>query len=333
MSKFLILFTILVVGCGGSDGQSPGTGGDDTGTGGVAGTGGEAGEGGSGGTVNTGGTGGAGGEAGAGGTAGVGGEGGSGGDPNVVTVTNADGSNPRECRIAYCGDKLHECGDCLDNDGDDLFDAEEGNAICLNQCDNQESNENLSTNVPGEGGENCTADCYFDVGGGISDNEAAWNYVCDIEVPMQNCSWQDRDYDRICAPFFDEEGIPVAFVPEDNFCEAITPNGCDCFGCCDIFGIEGFVFLGTEDGDFGGNCTLETPEYCGSCTIQQECFNEVGECELGIGMTVDDLPEHCQAELRCPDQEVPLPCGAEGDALCPVNHYCITGCCVEVIVQ
>jgi hypothetical protein len=310
MSKYLILLTMIVVGCGGSAGENPGGSGGDNGTGGIAG------DGGSGGTVNTGGTGGVGGEggeAGNGGTAGVGGVAGNGG---------AGGTGPVFLDT--------ECGDGIDNDGDGLVDSDD--PYCLGPYDNKESDENLGTGVGGEGAENCKADCYFDDGGGSGDDTCTWNHGCDPLVPMNNCSYLGTNQEaNFCGEFQDPEFFQTDLCYD--VCEPITPNGCDCFGCCEVAGVEGHVFLGTENGDLGGNCTLETPEFCAACTPQDSCYNELGECELGIGMTIEDLSPECQAANRCPDQETPLPCGEEGDNACPYNSYCITGCCVEIIVQ
>lgn len=327
MSKYLILLTMIVVGCGGSAGENPGGSGGDGGTGGVAGIGG------SGGTVNTGGTGGVGGvggEAGNGGTAGVGGVGGA-VEPGCVPVVTVGGNTPL-------------CGDCIDNDNDGLFDSED--PYCLGPYDNKESDENLGTGVGGETGENCKADCYFDWGNGSGNDTCTWNHGCDVLAylpldpedpegrhsgPMANCSYTTSQYENFCRPLEDYSQTDLCL----DVCEPLTPNGCDCFGCCDVAGVEGHVFLGTEDGDLGGNCTLDTPWFCASCTPQLSCYNELGECELGIGMTLEDLYKaqpHCEEEDRCPDEGV-QPCGEEGDDVCPDNSYCITGCCVEIIVQ
>lgn len=323
MSKYLILLTILVVGCGGSDGGEPGVGGNDgtgpctvtpSGDGHVSvdcGTGGSAGEGGSGGTVNTGGSGGTAGVAGSGGTSGTGGI----VDPGCVPIDS-------------------ECGDCLDNDGDGRIDAED--PYCLGPFDNKESDDNLGTGVGGEGAENCKADCYFDDGGGSGDDTCKWNHGCDPLVPMNNCSYLGTSQEaNFCGEFQDPEFFQTELCMD--VCEPITPNGCDCFGCCEIPGVEGHVFLGTENGDLGGNCTLETPEFCAACTPQDSCYNPLvvdppnGICELGIGQTVEDLPVECQELLRC-DVGV-QPCGMEGDDACSSSFYCITGCCVGIVVQ
>lgn len=41
------------------------------------------------------------------------------------------------CAIASCASKLFECGNCLDDDHDDLFDEEDPD--CLGPCDNSEN--------------------------------------------------------------------------------------------------------------------------------------------------------------------------------------------------
>lgn len=286
MSKYLILLTIAIAVGCG------GSDGGDSGVGGDDGTGGTAGEGGSGGTVNT------------------GGSGGTIPEPEPVIVENPDGTT-RECFPIAA-----ECGDCVDNDGDGFVDSDD--PYCLGPFDNKESDDNLGTGVGGEGAENCKADCYFDDGGGSGNDTCAWNHKCDPETPMTNCAYTPDS--NFCS--FPEFQTDLCYA----VCEPITPNGCDCFGCCEIAGEH--VFLGTENGDIDGNCTLDNPGGCAACTPQASCFNPLGECELGIGQT--ELPETCEVQ-RCENEA--QPCGLEGDASCTSGTYCVTGCCVEVVVQ
>jgi hypothetical protein len=263
--------------------------------------------------------GGEGGSPGTGGVAGVGGAGGSGGTVNTGGFGGDGGAG------GYvepgCVSLGTECGDCIDNDGDGLVDSDD--PYCLGPFDNKESDENLGTGVGGEGAENCKADCYFDDGGGSGDDTCEWNHSCDPLTPMANCGYTPDSH--FCD--LPEFQTPLCM----DVCEPITPNGCDCFGCCEIPGVEGHVFLGTENGDLGGNCTLETPQFCAACTPQANCFNPLEGCELGLGQNVADLTEECQVALRC-DEGV-QPCGEEGDASCASGEYCITGCCVGIVVQ
>jgi hypothetical protein len=144
-----------------------------------------------------------------------------------------------------------------------------------------------------------------------------------------------------------------------DFCAPLTPNGCDCFGCCEIT---------LDDGDtvnvvIGGGCSEETIEDCTECVqTTTDCSNECGRCELCLGKTTADLPEDCFPDEPPPtggsggsggtggtggtggvggsggnggtggSDEPPYecdggkdPCDAQGD--CSVGFYCSLGCC------
>jgi hypothetical protein len=89
------------------------------------------------------------------------------------------------------------------------------------------------------------------------------------------------------------------------------------------------VYLGSEL-DGAGTCTrddLDDPERCKPCTQVPSCLNPCEECELCVGKT--ELPESCgnggQSTPACPTDS--QACGVEGLTGCPLDHYCITGCC------
>ncbi|RLB44558.1 MAG: hypothetical protein DRJ42_31445 [Deltaproteobacteria bacterium] len=142
----------------------------------------------------------------------------------------------------------------------------------------------------------------------------------------------------------------------------MTPNGCDCFGCCDIPGGTGnFVYIGTVDEDTReGTCTLAdaaNPELCHPCTIAPDCYNPCGRCEICLGRTAADLPADCfpppppvdagtpSDAGTLPDGGTPPPvdsgpppppptcddgrqaCDVPGTGPCPGGYFCITGCC------
>jgi hypothetical protein len=112
-----------------------------------------------------------------------------------------------------------------------------------------------------------------------------------------------------------------------DVCLPLTPNGCDCFGCC-AFG-DKTVYLGSElDGE--GSCTredIDDPTRCKPCTQVEACLNPCEECEICVDKAPP--PEHCgsdgQLTPSCPTDS--QACGVEGLTQCPIDHYCITGCC------
>jgi hypothetical protein len=277
---------------------------------------------GTGGMLGTGGT------AGMGGVSGVGGASGFGG-------TGAVGGAVGGCFEARCPDgKLYECGDCMDNDEipDGLIDDKDPE--CLGPCDNTEGPV-LTTGTPGTTGNQCQADCYFDGGNGCGRDDCCWDYSCYEDSPVRQCPYTTPTL-AICA-----EPQPVTCLP---LCGPLTPNGCDCFGCCTLDEGKSYVYLGSEDANNNGTCTfadLANPELCRSCTPVEDCLNTCERCEICLNKPT--IPEDCfpgsggsggmgsggaggDGGDRCaPDTQ---PCGLEGDD--PCVGFCLTGCCLVV---
>ena len=250
------------------------------------------------------------------------------------------------CFPATCQGRINACGDCIDNDGDGLVDSMDPN--CLGACDNNETG--LYHEIPGGDTPNCKLDCYYDSDQGSGNDRCSFDARCDMESPDELCPYVEPPPGNArCG-----ETQPDACL---DFCQPLTPNGCDCFGCCEIAGNT--VFVGTYDRATDTHtCTLEAAiagdfEACHPCTQQTDCFNDCGPCELCLGRDPEDLPEECfppppedmgtpmdlgtppdgsapPADMftpspRCPDGR--QPCGLDGDALCPANYFCLTGCC------
>ncbi|MGE0787907.1 MAG: hypothetical protein AB7S26_19690 [Sandaracinaceae bacterium] len=270
-----------------------------------------------------------------------------------------DGGGTFVCYVTSCGGHLNDCGDCMDNDGDGRVDARDPE--CLGPCDNTEG-PILLAGVGGETGGPCRSDCYFDFGNGSGNDRCSWDHRCD---PLE------------AAPRYDPEGMGCAYdasrvggmtCPTNqpmsclDRCVPLTPNGCDCFGCCTFDAIHGrpqamggeWVWIGSVmDGTNTGTCTLADVtdvDACRPCTPVADCFNDCGDCELCIGR--DTLPPECTPgstdggvppidgggsrwdggvpPMRCPAgvQE----CGLPSDPNCPPDFYCITGCCQSIII-
>lgn len=292
----------------------------------------------------------------AGGTGGVGGGNGTGGsgvggtgyaigpdggqvqvDPNGQTVTDDLGTFT--CYQITCEGHLLACGDCVDNNDDGLIDSHDPE--CLGPCDNTEEPA-LTAAVGGENGGPCKADCYFDFGNGSGGDDCIWDHQCDV---------------LSVAPDYHPEGVACAFdqslvgskdCPSEQSatclatCRPLTPNGCDCFGCCTFPSLQGeFVWIGSvEPNDSNdGSCTFDQitdPTKCEPCTPVENCFNDCGVCELCLGKNT--LPPECLPPdaggppppgSRC-DAGI-QPCGLPGDPACPPGDYCVTGCCQETI--
>ena len=272
--------------------------------------------------------------------------------PGVVITE--DGGFMWTCRRASCGGRVTECGDCIDNDGDGT--ADERDRECLGPCDNTEGPA-LTAGVGGETGGPCQSDCYFDFGNGSGNDDCFWDHRCD---PLS------------VAPNFPPEGDSCPFEASrvggrtcpatqsdtcGEVCRPVTPNGCDCFGCCTFDEISGrapgaggpYVWIGSVfDGTNNGSCTfadVEDTSLCKPCTPVGDCLNECGRCELCIGRDPASLPADCfpppptdggvpsdmgTPSLRC-DPGVQA-CGLPGDALCGPDYYCVTGCCVSTFM-
>lgn len=229
------------------------------------------------------------------------------------------------CVPADCGARSYQCGDCDDNDGDGLRDA--ADPECLGPCDDSELElfSGLDTNVNAS----CRIDCYFDSNSGYDDG-CEWAFACDANgVPPDYSPTGDArcEYDpaRDCTVELEgqTEQCRDACLPQ-------VPNGCDCFGCCELPANSGrFVWLGSENLD-AAHCELATnddPSVCRPCTQVPSCNNPCDTCELCVGKS--SLPESCGGNLAaCPFDW--RSCDARSGLGCGELEYCITGCCVPL---
>jgi len=288
----------------------------------------------------TGGTSATGGNAGTAGTSGMGGLAGSTGSGGVTGTGGSTG----ECQLIQCAGRVTLCGDCMDNDGDGLIDNDDPE--CLGPCDNYEGEELLS-GVGGETGEQCKADCYFDFGNGAGNDDCHWSRSCDPLEPKVQCTYDGGLLGGKDCPDTQSQLC-------EDVCVPLTPNGCDCFGCCTFpelagagpGGDDGYVYIGSESG-----CTFATvtdPASCQACTPAGSCLNTCGRCEICLGKP--DIPADCfpgtggsggmsggggsggsDGGARCPvGKQV---CGLPGDDPCAGGSFCLTGCCTEIVVE
>jgi hypothetical protein len=184
--------------------------------------------------------------------------------------------------IAECNGVVYACGDGIDNDGDGKIDAQDPE--CSGPCDNDEGS--FATGIPGDNKDACKQDCFFDGNSGSGNDGCEWNLKCDPLSPGQNLKPKACPYD---PSYKNCPGQQSALCKQ--VCLYLTPNGCDCFGCCTVFigpGVSITVFLGS-----GPTCSVTTPQNCAPCTPVPDCNNPCGECELCLGKTINDLPAHC----------------------------------------
>ena len=240
----------------------------------------------------------------------------------------------------------YKCANCIDDDEDGFTDAFDPD--CLGPCDNNE--EGFDLLIPGGDTPSCARDCYFDKDQGRGNDDCNWDSRCDPLSPDSRaaCSYNPDAPSAAC----DDELTSMCL----DYCPPLVPNGCDCFGCCNIKerheDPDNWVFIGTLDSAGDGTCTLERAlaedeDACHPCTPHGDCSNECARCELCLGKTT--LPADCfdtpppdagtlpdggtppepdggTPSDRCPGGE--QPCGLPGDPLCADGYYCLTGCCV-----
>ncbi len=314
----LALGVLIVFGCGDSGESDDGTGGGaGTGAAGAAGAGagtgatgadGGAGLSGGGGTGATG-TGGTG--TGGTGTGGVGTGGtGTGGVGTGGAATGGTGGvilpDGGTCIPLTCQGKVYKCGNCLDDDGDGKADLADPD--CLGPCHNAE--DTFYGSIPGQNAAPCKQDCYFDQDTGSGNDDCYWSHECDPKSIGPD--YPPEGLDKGGKPFCEYD--PKAKTPGttqtcaqlkakqsticSGYCGPLTPNGCDCFGCCEVganIGTGKYVWLGSTDPKTGdGICELgkETdPTKCRPCTPVDACLNTCEKCELCLGKTT--LPPEC----------------------------------------
>jgi hypothetical protein len=225
---------------------------------------------------------------------------------------------PIECR----GKPLH-CGDCLDNDDDGVVDAMDPD--CLGPCDDDE--DGLSSGMVVTQSPNCRLDCYFDGDSGVGNDQCEWSHKCDEAsvAPDYPPSGEAR-----CA--FEPTGpsMPIdcaALGSEQppgclDSCLPLVPNGCDCFGCCELPDGQ-FHFIGRGRGELGCQLdALDDAATCPVCTPVTSCFNSCEKCEVCVGRELDPS---CNGNNVCP----PGQAACMTDAPCDFQEYCVTGCCVR----
>lgn len=205
-------------------------------------------------------------------------------------LAKIDGANT--ANQPTCSGKVMACSDGIDNDGDGQIDA--ADPECTGPCDDDEGS--FASGIPGDNMDPCKQDCFFDGNSGSGDDKCEWDLRCDPKSPGANLA-------KACPYNPSYKNCPTTQAADClTKCLPIVPNGCDCFGCCQIFanGQSFTVYLGS-----GPTCSTQTPQNCAPCTPVASCLNTCGECELCLGKTIADLPLKCFIPIPPKDAGVP----------------------------
>ncbi|HET7544142.1 MAG TPA: hypothetical protein VFK05_29925 [Polyangiaceae bacterium] len=242
------------------------------------------------------------------------------------------GAPAHACQPAACKGKVYQCGDCLDNDGDHLADSDDPE--CTGPCDNSE--DSYYGGIPGQNNAPCRQDCYFDQDTGSGDDHCYWSHECDprsLTPDFPPSGDSQCAYDPNSKIPGTEASCQQLSEGQESTCLAtclpLTPNGCDCFGCCELPAQSGnYVWLGSATQNVG-TCNADNvsdPSACHPCTPVRSCLNPCEACEVCVGRSAP--PADCTSNNppRCPAGVAA--CGQVGEPDCDPGYYCITGCCM-----
>jgi hypothetical protein len=239
-----------------------------------------------------------------------------------------------------CPTSPSQCNDGIDNDGDGKIDLDDPE--CVGSCDNDEGS--FGTGIAGDNIDACKQDCFFDGNSGMGDDGCEWNLKCDPANPGAHAT-------RACPYDPNYKNCPTQQSDQCiKSCQRITPNGCDCFGCCTVsFNGQPLNVM------LVGSCkagALGDPAACPRCTQQTSCLNPCGKCEVCVGKPAPDPscvlnpPVTDGGSLMSgdagsigidsgsgpPPADSPCPAGVTycgpGGSACPAGAMCLTGCCL-----
>jgi len=249
-------------------------------------------------------------------------------DPSLVPAPPDASLVPANgpCEPVSCGGRPQQCGNCRDDDADGRIDANDPE--CLGPCDDSEGALFSGIDVRVNG--SCRSDCYFDLNSGSGDDGCNWSFRCD---PLSRA---ESDYSPTGLLMCEYDGSLATCQMDatrtsacQTGCLPLTPNGCDCFGCCELpTGSGQFIWLGSQNLD-QTHCELATsadPAQCRPCTPVPDCQNDCQECELCVGKP--ELPASCGGAPACAYGVAS--CDPREPGACGSLHYCITGCCVPL---
>lgn len=206
-----------------------------------------------------------------------------------------------------------QCTDEKDNDGDGLIDWMDPE--CTFPGDNDESS--FSSGIPGDNIDPCKIDCWFDGNSGSGNDGCIFAGRCLPGSTDPRCPYSP-------AAAADPKQCPPQSDKCRSVCEPLTPNGCDCAGCCDVFDKLG---RSTRVRIVSG-CTaasLGDPTKCPPCEKVPDCGKPCGRCDYCLGKWA--IPSDCTDADKTACPAGAKRCGPGNPCAC--GEYCLTGCCVR----
>jgi hypothetical protein len=252
-----------------------------------------------------------------------------GGDGDGGDGDGDGGGTPDAVVGGDCGADKPQCNNCMDDDRDGLADGFDPE--CTGVMDDDEGS--FATGIPGDNIDAKKQDCFFDGNSG-ADGTGGHGQIstccllADGECPTA-LGGDDKDgvgnFDRKTDCEYNDDAVEE--------CAALTPPGCDCFGCCTVC-VEAGCFDVLGNATVAAGCNQETvgTDDCLECIKQEvctggECNAEEDDCVLCPGETAEDLPKSCEVN-ECPGDATPC---TSGGSECSDIEYCQAGCCVAAV--
>jgi hypothetical protein len=207
-----------------------------------------------------------------------------------------------------CGKHTCACSNSLDDDGDDLLDSDDNE--CIGPADDDEMS--FATGAERDVERACQ-DCFFDGNSGAGDGcRRATSCATTGDAQGGNGSCRSCDITPGCV----------------ESCRPLTPNGCDCFGCCEVH-LDGGRVVNVMLRAGCSLATLDDPDLCQVCIKAPECENPCETCELCLGKGPADLPGQCAGSSpACGDGEP----SCDPEHPCSPEFYCQWGCCLPILL-
>jgi len=229
----------------------------------------------------------------------------------VSSEADADNDAATGDTLASASWPITRCNNGKDDDGDGLVDYLDPE--CTTPYDDDEAS--FAKGIPGDGEDGssdpCKFDCAFDGNSGSGDDGCVFSGKC-----ISGSTYYACPYDPVAAK--DPTKCPPQSAKCVDKCGALTPNGCDYLGCCDVFDSSGKrhrVRLHSP-------CTFATlsdPTKCVPCEQIVEYTKPCDRCDVCLGKW--SLPSDCEAQCAGGTR-----CGA--GLPCPAGQWCLTGCCI-----